>query len=318
MAVGFTIKRGDTHIPSTDTLTDLSGSAINLSAAATVTFVMRSQAGVAPKVSATATIVNATTGAVSYTWGSQDTNVAGRYDVEWLVTWADSTVERYPLRGYKSVSIEEDLSTAGGARLVSLEEIRDHLRMDPNDTTFDARLLRLLDGITPVIENITGPILQRVYQEETYDGGTWFISLRHRPIVEVHQVIEYRGPVPYVLTQVPTPDLGTIYSYTFEPAGRIVRRTVGGGVTTFPPGANQVFVTYTAGQTTVPGNVKEATLRMMDLHFQRTELGGAGLFSNGSSYGMDDELPKGPPIGFFMPGAVRELLMPNRRHPSIA
>jgi hypothetical protein len=278
---------------------------------------MRSQTGAAPKVSAVATVVTPATGAVSYTFTAQDTNVAGRFDVEWLVAWADSSVQRYPLRGYRSVSIEEDLTTPGGARLVSLEEIRDHLRMDPNDTTFDARILRLLDGITPVVENMTGPILQRVYQDETYDGGSWFISLRHRPIIEVHQVTEYRGPVPYVLTQVPTPDLGTIYCYTFEPAGRIVRRTVGGGMTAFPPGANQVVVTYTAGQVQTPGNVKEAVLHEIALHFQRTELGGGGLFSGGSGV-MGDDMPSGPPTGFLMSGKARELLMPNRRHPSVA
>ena len=192
MAVGFTIKRGDTHVGFTDTLTDRTGAAVNLTTATGVTFIMRSQIAAQPKVSAAGTIVTPATGAVSYTVTAQDTNVAGRYDVEWLVTWGDSTVSRYPEIGYRSVSIEEDLTTPGGARLVSLEEIRDHLRMDPSDTTFDARLLRLLDGITPVVENITGPILQRVYQNETYDGGGWFISLRHRPIVEVHSVVEYR------------------------------------------------------------------------------------------------------------------------------
>ena len=318
MAVGFTIKKGDTHTPFTDSITDLTGAAVNLTTASSVQFVMRSQTASQPKVSAVGSIVTASTGAVSYTFTAQDTNVAGRYDAEWLVTWADSSVQRYPMRGYRSVSIEEDLSTAGGSRLVSLEEVRDHLRMDPLDVTFDARLLRLIDACTVAIENVTGPILQRVYQEETYDGGQWYISLRHRPIINVMSVVEYRGPVPYVLTQVPTPDLGQIYSYTFEPSGRIVRRTVGGGVTPFPPGANQVFVTYTAGQLTVPPNVKEAALRLVDIHFQRSDLGGSGLFSNGTASVIDDQLPTGPPVGFFMPGVVRELLMPNRRHPSVA
>ena len=314
-----TIKRGDTTPNLTALLVDAAGVAVNLTTATTVTMVMRSQTGVAPKASAVATVTNAATGAVSYVWTAQDTNLAGRYDVEWLVNWASGAVQRFPIKGYQSVSIEEDLTTTGGARLVSLDEIRDHLRMAPDDRQFDARLLRLLDGITPVIENITGPILQKVYQEETYDGGNWFITVRHRPLVEVHSVVEYRGPIAYVLTQVPTPDLGTIYSYSFQPPGRIVRRTVGGGITSFPPGADTVFITYTAGQIVVPGNVKEATLRMMDLHFQRQELGGGRAFG-GTPSGVfgDDDLPKGPPIGFFVPGAVRELLQPNRRHPSIA
>ena len=313
-----TIKQGDTTPALTASLVSATGAPIDLTTATSVTMVMRSQSGVSPKVSAPATIVTATTGAVSYAWTSQDTLTSGRYDVEWSVLWGSGAIERFPIQGYQSVSIEENLSTAGGARLVSLEEIRDHLRMASGDRQFDARLLRLLDSITPVIENVTGPILQRVYQNETYDGGNNFITVRHRPLVEVHSVVEYRGPIAYTLTQVPSPDLGTIYSYEFQPAGRIVRRTVGGGITAFPPGMDTVFVTYTAGQAVVPGNVREATLRMIDLHFQRQELGGGRAFGGGGGNGMDDDLPKGPPIGFFMPGVVRELLSPNRRHPSIA
>ena len=311
-----TIKRGSTTPALTASLVDANGAAINLTTATSVTMVMRSQSGVAPSTSATATITNAATGAVSYTWTAQDTSTAGRYDVEWVVNWTGGAIQRFPIQGYQSVSIEEDLTTPGGARLVSLEEIRDHLRMASGDRQFDARLLRLLDAMTPVIENVTGPIVQRVYTE-TYDGGNNFITVRHRPIVEVHSVTEYRGPIPYVLTQVPSPDLGTIYSYEFQPNGRITRRTVGGGVTAFPPGFDSVVITYTAGQAVIPNNVKEATLRMIDLHFQRQELGGGRAFGGGNN-GLDDELPKGPPIGFFMPGVVRELLQPNRRHPSVA
>ena len=314
-----TIKRGDTTPALTASLVDAAGVAVNLTAVTTVTMVMRSQSGVAPKVSAVASITNAATGAVSYTWTAQDTNLAGRYDVEWLINWNSGAVQRFPIQGYQSVSIEEDLSTSGGARLVSLEEIRDHLRIASGDRQFDARLLRLLDAITISIEGVTGPILQRIYTEEIYDGGNNFISLRHRPLVQVHSVVEYRGPIAYVLTQVPSPDLGTIYSYMFEPAGRIVRRTVGGGMTSFPPGPQTVFVTYTAGQVVVPANVKEATLRMFDLHFQKADLGGGRAFGGASGGGFaDDDLPKGPPIGFFVPGVVRELLVPNRRHPSVA
>lgn len=314
-----TIKRGSTLPALTAALVDASGNAINLTTATTVTMVMRLQSGSAPKISKTATITNAATGAVSYSWTTQDTDTAGRYDVEWVVNWNSGDVQRFPIQGYQSISVEEDLTTPGGARLVSLEEIRDHLRMSSTDHAFDARLLRLLDGITPVIENITGPILQRFYQNETYDGGNNFITVRHRPLIEVHSVVEYRGPIAYTLVQVPSPDLGTIYSYEFQPSGRLTRRTVGGGVTAFPPGFDTVVVTYTAGQVVVPGNVKEATLRMMDLHFQRPELSGGRAFGGGGGgSSMDDELPKGPPIGFFMPGVVRELLQPNRRHPSVA
>ena len=208
-----TIKKGSTLPALTASLVDANNVAVNLTTATTVTMIMRSQSGSQPKISKVASVVSAAAGTVSYSWTAQDTDTAGRYDVEWLVSWASGDLQRFPIQGYQSISIEEDLSSPGGSRLVSLEEIRDHLRIASGDRTFDARLLRLLDAITPVIENVTGPILARVFQDETYDGGNTFISVRHRPLIQVHSVVEYRGPIAYVLTQVPSPDLGTIYSY---------------------------------------------------------------------------------------------------------
>lgn len=315
MSLSFNLKRGDTFPAITGALTYSDGTIVNLTGAS-VQIVMRSQTGSQPKVSKTATIVSPIGGTVSYSWTTQDTDTAGEYDVEWIVTYFGGAVQRFPTNGYVTVSIEEDLSTPGGARLVSLEELREHLRMSPTDVTFDARLLRLVDGITPAIEFVTGPILQRVYTNETYDGGSWFITLRHRPVMSVQSVVEYRGPVPYNLTQIPTPDLGQFYSYHFEPAGRITRRTAGGGLTPFPSGADQVVVTYVAGMATVPANVKETVLHEVGLHFQREELGGGagGAFGGPSS---DMDVPQGPPVGFLLSGKARELLGPNRRHHSV-
>ena len=312
----FVTKKGATSPSITWTCTDQNGAVVNLANATGVTFVMRAQTSSAPWVSAAGTITNAGTGAVSYTWTAADTSIAGRYDVEWLVAYTGGTVQRFPVQGYQSVSIEEDLSTPGGNRLVTLEEVRDHLRMSSTDTTFDARLLRMIDAITPVIENETGPIIQRAY-DEWYDGGSLIINTRRRPIVLVNAVTEYRGAIAYPLSQVQTPADGQIYSYMFDPAGRIMRRTVGGGVTSFPPGFDSVHVQYVAGQPTVPWNVKEAVLHEIAVHFERTELGAGGAFGGGGG-GEDFDLPAGPPVGFFLTGKARELLQPNRRYPSIA
>ena len=133
-------------------------------------------------------------------------------------------------------------------------------------------------------------------------------------MLTVNSVTEYRGPIPYPLQQVPTPDLGTIYSYMFEPPGRIVRRTVGGGMTAFPNGADSVFVTYTAGYAQVPANVTQAACELARVHFQTTQ---QGRPRPGQSM-VDDDEPGREIMGFFVPNRVRELLEPNERHPSIA
>ncbi len=312
----FVCKQGDTTPVFTATIVDNSGNVVNLTGA-TVTFVSRSLQAANTTTNAAATIVAPTAGTVSYTPTAYDTAVAGRYMVEWHYTLAGGATGTYPVDGYQELTVEENLTTPGGQYLVSLNEVKDHLRIANSDHSHDYRLREMIYSAGPIVEGITGPILQRKYENETYDGGVWFISLMHRPVLSVESVVEYRGPIAYNLTQVPTPDLGTIYSYMFEPPGRIVRRTVGGGSTPFPPGADAVFVSYTAGMQTVPANVVEATKELIRVNFQRTDVGGRPAFNGGVSYGGEDDVPTAPAMGFLVPGRVREMLEPNRRHPSV-
>jgi len=312
----YTSKQGDAGQVLSASLTDNLGNPINLTGGS-VTFVSRAMTGVAPTTNLPATIVNPTSGAVSYTVTAADTATAGRYVIEWHYTTAAGVLGTWPVDGYQEWAIEENLVTPGGARLISLGDLKEAMRIQPADRSHDARLLKLLDGLTPVIESITGPILQRQVSE-TYDGGSWFISLRRRPVISVSQVTEYRGPVPYQLTQVATPDLGGIYSYMFEPPGRIVRRTAGGGITSFPPGADQVFVSYVAGYVNTPANVREAAIDLVKIHYQTSEQGRRPAFGGGGGADASENLPGGMILGFFVPNRVRELLAPNRRHPSVA
>ena len=79
-----------------------------------------------------------------------------------------------------------------------------------------------------------------------------------------------------------------------------------------------VHVFYEAGQQSVPDNVYEATLDLVRIHYQRTQeqtslrLGSAGFGEE------DEDEPQRPPMGFLLPGSVRERLAPNRRFPSLA
>ena len=308
----FEIKQGDVLPVLSDTLTYSNGSAVNLTGAS-VTFIMRSITAMSPSVQAAATIVSPTAGTVSYTFTTTDSATTGRYQGTWKVTFAGGQVQQFPTAGYLDIAVSENITTPGGQQIVSLGEVKDYLNITSIDRTRDAKLLRFIEQLRPVIEFITGPIVQRLLQE-TYDGGNPWISLRYRPVVSVNSVTEYRGPIPYPLQQVPTPDLGTIYSYMFEPPGRIVRRTVGGGSTAFPAGPDSVFVSYTAGYATVPPNVTQAACELARVHFQLTQ---QGRPRPGGSQ-LDDDEPGREIMGFFVPNRVRELLEPNERHPSIA
>lgn len=310
----FSIVKNDVLPMLSDTLTYSDGTAVNLTGA-TVKWIMRQLTASAPSTNLAATVVNPAAGMVSYTFTAADTAVAGQFMGKWTVTFSGGQTQSWPTVGYIEVTVEEDLVTPGGARLVGLGEVKDHLRIPASDRIHDNRLTRMIDSVVPVIENITGPILQRNV-DEWYDGGLVRLSLRSRPVISVAAVTEYRGPIAYPLTQVPTPDLGTIYSYMFEPPGSVVRRTVGGGMTSFPGGYDMVHVVYTAGYAVVPTNIREGALELIRVNYQQTEQGVRPAFGSGGS--VDDDLRGTLMLGFFVPGRVRELLAPSRRHPSIA
>src|SRR5581483_4133959 len=132
-------------------------------------------------------------------------------------------------------------------------------------------------------------------------------------LLNVMAVSEFLGPTEYPLANVATVALGTIYSYEVnERYGTITRRTSGGGSIAFPAGHNTVRVVYEAGQQSVPANVQEAVLELVRFNYQTTMTVGAGRRTQA------DATDTGPPLGFFMPRRVLELLGATRRFPSLA
>ena len=90
----YYIKQGDAGVTMLVTLQNADGTAINLTAA-TVTFHCGMEGDPDnPIVEAAATVVNAATGRVSYTWKAVDTAEAGTYAAEFQLSWAVGTVIR--------------------------------------------------------------------------------------------------------------------------------------------------------------------------------------------------------------------------------
>jgi hypothetical protein len=194
-----------------------------------------------------------------------------------------------------------------------LADVKPYLRIVTQDQGSDAILQGIIDAATPVIEDIVGPVLPRSFTE-FFDGGLSSIVVRHPPIVSVESVIEFRGPIAYTLTQVANPSLGTVYSYTFEPYGRIVRRGVGGDEIAFPNNHESVQVIYTGGLPVVPPNVRLATLELIRHNYQLSQQAGRPAFAGAGS----DEDAMYTPSGFAVPYRVIELCGPNKRPPSVA
>lgn len=308
----FTIVAGDTNPALLDFLTYSDGTIDDLTGPHSVSFVMRALTSNSTIVNAAAEIVDAPTGAVAYTFDG--TVPAGTYQA----CWVDNTLGMtFPTVGYLTILVAENLTTAGGASIVALGDVKDALGIVSADRTQDAELLRITSGIIPVVENIVGPVVSRAC-DEWHDGGGTSIRLRNRPVISLTSVTEYRGPTPYTLSVVATPDVGTTYSVMLDSTfGRVTRRSAGGGVTAFPGGTDTVHVVYTAGRATVPPNIRDGAIELIRVNYQQTQLGGAPPF--GQTASPDTFADPGQFIlGFFVPNRVREMLEPSKRHPSLA
>src|ERR1035441_6413844 len=180
----------------------------------------------------TATVVSKAKGEVSYSPGAGDSTTTGNLMGNW-VAQINKKQMTFPTSGYLWVQIQENLTTAGGAQLVGLPEVKDHMHLPANDRSHDENLIRMIEAVAPLIEEVTGPILPQVY-DEWYEGGHATISLRHKPsygygtspILNLMAVSEYRGPIEYNLSLVGTPTPGYAYSpMEHGELGLIVRRS---------------------------------------------------------------------------------------------
>ena len=314
----FSAKAGDSALTWSDTLTYSDGSAVNLTGAS-VKLVMRSLASATPVFNSTATVVSALAGTVSYSPTATNTATPGEFMGNWVVTFSGGSVQTFPTVGYLTIAIEENLTAAGTQQLITVTYAKDVLNMADAARVHDEKILRWINACRPVIEAIAGPIIQQTF-EEWHDGGSYQIVLRRRPstaygtspILILDACSEYNGPIEWPLAIVSSPDEGVLYSCMLDSQlGVVVRRTSGGGVQAFPNMPRSVHVWYTAGQQSVPDNVAEATAELLRQNYQAT----AQALRGGKA--ARQEIPA-PPMGFFVPGRVRELLAVNRRAPSIA
>lgn len=315
------IRQGDTVPILTSTILDQNGNVINLTGAS-VSFTMRTLTSSTPlTLAGSATVTNATTGAVQYAWNTNDTQTAGLYMGEWHVTESGGATYTYPNDGYLTISVEESLKTPGGGLLVSLPDAKAILNIAADDRTHDAKIIRFINGIQVIIESIVGPVIVRTF-EEWADGGNYFIRARRRPssalgtspVMTLMACSEYRGPIEYTLSVIPSPDFGSIYSAMMDTQGTITRRTAGGGVIAFPAMPRSVHYWYQAGQSSVPWNIYQGTLELLREHYQQTQQAGRG---RAAAY-ADEDTATDQILAFLVSGKVREWLAPTRRHPSIA
>lgn len=106
--MAFYIKQNDTSPSLSATLTDYNGTAINLTGA-TARLHMKDLEGTL-KIDAAMTISNADAGIIKYDWQAGDTDTVGTYNVEFQITYSDSSIETFPNHGYETVVVVGELN----------------------------------------------------------------------------------------------------------------------------------------------------------------------------------------------------------------
>lgn len=102
--MAFDVKQGSTRPYLRMTLEE-NGVAVNLTGITSVVFRMRITGATAYKVNAAAVVVDALNGVVEYRWMAANTDTAGTYNGEFVVTFADASVGIWPSNGYITVEV---------------------------------------------------------------------------------------------------------------------------------------------------------------------------------------------------------------------
>lgn len=104
----FFLKQGNTLPAITATLADQSGNPVNLTGASVHFHMTNFYFG--NVVNSAATVVNATSGQVSYSWQQGDTNNTGLFSCEWYVVFSNGAQQTFPYGYYNSVQIDPALN----------------------------------------------------------------------------------------------------------------------------------------------------------------------------------------------------------------
>lgn len=205
---------------------------------------------------------------------------------------------------------------AGPTCIVSIGDAKNFLGIDNNAD--DYRLQVFIDGLTPVIEQIAGPVIQRTVTE-IHDGRTDTIMLRQPPVVSITSVDEFLGRADYTVTAQPLGQTVDNYGYSIDnpDIGLLVRRSSAGTAMPFLGGPRMVRVVYVAGRAMVPPNIKLAALTLVQLNYEPLTQGGRPAFQN-AGMALDDMAGSPMIRGFLVPNYVKEMLADDATLPGIA
>lgn len=169
------------------------------------------------------------------------------------------------------------------ADLTTLANVRDYLRLAAGETEHDAFLARLIGEVSAYFRASCGRDIQApaAAYTETYSGdGGSVLWLAQTPVLA--------SPEPVLSVDgVTVSKRATVTGSGWVLDADIGRLELVGSY--FTAGTRNVVVTYTAGWTAVPGDVEEAVIRLVALHFKdRDRAGLAAQMVNGQTVDFRD------------------------------
>jgi hypothetical protein len=179
------------------------------------------------------------------------------------------------------------------AELIMLDELKEQL--DKTSTDDDAELMDVIEATTPVVEDITGPVIPKTFIER-HPGGP--------------RLTLFRTPVISITSVVPWLTIGTIYdvlTLTIDSEFGHVYRLNG-----LPFTGGPFKVTYVAGRQPVPANIRLGA-KMIAAHLWDTQRGKLVKLPTG---GGTSEA-RVPP-GYAAPKHAQELLQASVKGPVVA
>jgi hypothetical protein len=218
----------------------------------------------------------------------------GTYNADYPTTQAGVHQVRWVATGENASAFEDAFSvgSATGLNFISLAEAKKHLKKDlVKTTTDDAELLEFISAACSKIVELIGPVTPVDVTQQARPGYDRTIVLDQHPVISVTSVTVDGHAEPEA-----DPDAG-VRGWTLDPGAGLL-----GHFGHWPHGT--VTITYRAGRTPLPGNVRLAALELTAHLWKTTKPLGAG--NRPTVGGSDDIVVVGQ--AYALPNRVRELL----------
>lgn len=205
--------------------------------------------------------------------------------------------------------------------LLTLDEGKAAINVQGLEAKYDLAVDAYITAASERIVDMCGPVVDRTFTGEVYDGGAGWIALRNAAfgplaITTIDALSEYDYTGTATALSVEDFDTKPVYGFMVDAALGVIRRRSSGSGYVFVAGSQNVVVTYTSGRAastaTVPSKFKVAA-QILVAHLWRQRGPQAGAYRT--------DTDSGPMFGvapFAMPRAVEDMLAYDRRPPVIA